>query len=414
MSSSQLANEDLINYRKEREKISLQNVLKTDEDELKKSIIKNEVELHNTSFTSNKNENGMGSSLLDNILNVQEPVKKKPVIKKFKSPKIEIKDIKPENINNEEIIKEVKNEDNNNYIVPEIKVQSRKCKEMGWCGNIKNSWKECEVDIVVNVYHINGPQVENMLPSLLSIENRLDLKELHKYLPKITGSTSRNRTACYFQPKSEEHLDGYRKLFSYLQKINRGGVLANKQQGLFQELYIFPLAKGENIPSFISSNDIDIKEDLLIGVFLTDKRGIKRKSEDDSYLKTRTKKFKKTEKSPNSYISTFDEDDSDMDIPKIKNHEIGDNNVYQNEPNQVNSLMDTLQILTSGFINNTTSNPINSYFPNINTNFTPQVPPLNTGQVNLFGMNNLNPWNNNLNNIFPQTVTNLGVSNQFY
>jgi len=103
-----------------------------------------------------------------------------------------------------------------------------------------------------------------------------------------------------------------------------------------------------------------------------------------------------------------------MDIPKIKNHEIGDNNVYQNEPNQVNSLMDTLQILTSGFINNTTSNPINSYFPNINTNFTPQVPPLNTGQVNLFGMNNLNPWNNNLNNIFPQTVTNLGVSNQFY
>jgi len=289
---------------------------------------------------------------------------------------------------------------------------------MLWCGNIKNSWKECEVDIQVNIYHMNGVEIEDMLPTSLAIENRLDLKELHKYLPKLSFSSSRNMTICYFQPKSVEHLDDYRKLFAYLKSINRGGVFSTNKD-FFQELYVFPLAKEEEIPSLISKIDLDIKEDLLIGVFLSDRRVKKRKPEVN--LKNGLKR-QKLSKSPNSYEA------EDMEISfEIKyNHQIDTNDSFdeqepetQNRMDQINlssvdSLKDTLQILTSGLINNTTPQT-NSYFvPNLNsTNFTSNIYPtypFNSGQVSQLFYGNMAPWSNN--SMIPQPMT-LGITTPY-
>jgi len=270
----------------------------------------------------------------------------------------------------------------------------KRCKEINWRGNIKYSWKECDVDFLVNLFHINGPEVENMLPNLLNIENRLDIQELRQYLPKISFSTSRNKTACYFfQPQSEKGLDEYRKLFTYLHKIKRGGVFGlNKDQNFFQELYVFPLSKGEEIPYLVNKSEIDINEDLLIGVFLTDKRGIKRKSEDKTGVDKRRKSY-------DTYYSTTDDDDMTFsDGDEILESQQESQN-FQSNSTSVTSFIDTLQLLnsySSGMTsNNNTLTTTHSFQSMNNLNFPPQTFPY--------------PWNHSLNQntiITPPNPTN--------
>jgi len=150
-----------------------------------------------------------------------------------------------------------------------------------WSGRIIYQWKGYDFDLMLNAFHINGPNVGSYLPRVMKIEQRISLDQLIKYVPKIDFSSSRKRTCVYFEISdkgSEGDKKTYRKLFAHLKKINRGGVFAIRPDELigvdssfFKELYIFPLGASDNVPPFLGDEyDRDL-EDMLIGIFLTNR-----------------------------------------------------------------------------------------------------------------------------------------------
>lgn len=116
---------------------------------------------------------------------------------------------------------------------------------------------------------------------------RMTLSSLLNYISQLEFSSSRNKTTVYFdifhenqnQESSQEEKKNYKILFQELRKKDRAGVIKIEKEKIigvhwnfFKELYIFPLSASDPVPSFINSDEYDRDlEDMLIGVFITDK-----------------------------------------------------------------------------------------------------------------------------------------------
>jgi len=159
--------------------------------------------------------------------------------------------------------------------------------DTSWKGKISYELKdEVAVDFNAKLVHINGPKIEEYIPLLLKIENRLSLEELLKYIPDIDQSNTRYATVGYFLPEESTLNDDYNKLFLYLKKVNRGGVFTIPSHPLFTELFVFPLSKSDILPTFINANEYNREyEDTLIGIFISKTTSKKRKFKNDSNLK---------------------------------------------------------------------------------------------------------------------------------
>lgn len=154
-----------------------------------------------------------------------------------------------------------------------------KQKESTWLGVIEYKYKDFDIQFPCSCYPINGVSVEEYVPRVLKITNRMSRDALLTYLPKIDYSATRNRTCVYFDVE-EQYQSDYKLLFDHLRQINRGGVISLEQgtrtygmsSAFFKEIYIFPLAASDRVPPFIRDDEYDRDlKDTLIGVFLTDK-----------------------------------------------------------------------------------------------------------------------------------------------
>jgi hypothetical protein len=52
----------------------------------------------------------------------------------------------------------------------------------------------------LKAHHLHGPEMFSQLPSILSLDGRVELKKLFEYLTQIDLSSSRRRTAVLFTP----------------------------------------------------------------------------------------------------------------------------------------------------------------------------------------------------------------------
>jgi len=147
-----------------------------------------------------------------------------------------------------------------------------------WTGFLRYKSKALDLKLPASGFHINGPLVEEHMPLILTVGHRMPLEQLLAYLPKIDFSATRNRTCIYFEAEEGEKAN-YQALFQTFRSADRAAVVSIDKSSVigvnasfFKELYVFPLAASDPVPSFINDQDYDRDlEDMLIGVFLTDK-----------------------------------------------------------------------------------------------------------------------------------------------
>eukprot|EP01125_Pyxidicula_operculata_P000118 TRINITY_DN1016_c1_g1_i3.p2 TRINITY_DN1016_c1_g1~~TRINITY_DN1016_c1_g1_i3.p2 ORF type:complete len:961 (-),score=260.57 TRINITY_DN1016_c1_g1_i3:283-3165(-) len=168
-------------------------------------------------------------------------------------------------------------------LVPTSDVKTIDFKDSGWSGRVDYSFKGLSFSLGLDMYHINGIDMEDLLPPVLRVENRIVLNDLIKYLSKLENSSSRAVTSVYFEVSSkdsEKDKSTYKKFFQHLKKMKRGGVFTISpsdlqpgiDRGYFKEMYIFPLSAHESLPQFIKGDEYDHEsDDMLVGVFLTAK-----------------------------------------------------------------------------------------------------------------------------------------------
>jgi hypothetical protein len=190
-----------------------------------------------------------------------------------------------------------------------------------WTGVLKYPGVITQLNL--KAHHIHGPEMFSQLPSILTIDGRMELKKLFDYLPQIDVSSSRRRTAVLFVPDTTpsstssssssssvassstttssslsstspnltssstpvDNVASYQALYRHLKNLDRGGVLKFEPQPnidpeVFRELYLFPVCPSEFVPEFLrddylnNNNAINIQSlegEYLFGVLLTKK-----------------------------------------------------------------------------------------------------------------------------------------------
>eukprot|EP01130_Rhizamoeba_saxonica_P015659 TRINITY_DN7074_c0_g1_i1.p1 TRINITY_DN7074_c0_g1~~TRINITY_DN7074_c0_g1_i1.p1 ORF type:complete len:613 (-),score=123.01 TRINITY_DN7074_c0_g1_i1:259-2097(-) len=184
-----------------------------------------------------------------------------------------------------------------------------------WSGNILYTIDNYDITLKLRSYHLDGPKVENYVPSILNVDKRMNLTQLKKYLVQIENSSSRIRTVCNFETISPVYDSQYTSLIHHLLQIDRGGVFVdyelkeNVHKKFFKELYILPVRANENLP-FLRDQDslLNNSKDHLIGVYLTSKdpEHIPKTGEPAPYIPAGRNKVKHVDhtKSSNIYVPT--------------------------------------------------------------------------------------------------------------
>jgi len=80
-------------------------------------------------------------------------------------------------------------------------------KESSWLGILEYKYKDFDIQFPCTCHPINGPSVEEYLPRVLKITNRMTRDQLLQYLPKIDFSATRNRTCVYFDVEEQYQRD---------------------------------------------------------------------------------------------------------------------------------------------------------------------------------------------------------------
>lgn len=128
-------------------------------------------------------------------------------------------------------------------------------------------------------HHVTGPRVDTHLAYLSKFNQnqRVDTTSILSYLSQIDSSTTRFRTLMYLEPESYLDDEMYRKLFDYLYSINRSGVIPTDtdafRDSVFREIYVIPMKSDTtDIPAFIPRHLFSDGKDRLFVAFITDKK----------------------------------------------------------------------------------------------------------------------------------------------
>lgn len=275
MSNEDMAPENVISFRREKEELSLEARLKESEDEkplittVNPELVQEEVPPQTSrpvNIVEEEEENNELKSSSSSITKILESPRKSIDLTANHT-----KIIKPEvTLNNKLDIKvedhHIEEEDEDNMLI-------------GWRGNI--TYKGVCEEFRTIGYHVNGGRYDAFLKNVeeFAQKERVDKTKILKYLSELESSTTRTRSIMRLEPESILDKELYTSLFNHLNNLNRAGVVVLDgplKDNIFKEIYIFPI-KGDpdilsELPSFIPRHLVKEGKDRLFVAFVVDKR----------------------------------------------------------------------------------------------------------------------------------------------
>lgn len=284
MSNEDMAPENIISFRKEKEELSLEARLKESEDEkplittVNPELIQEEIVL--PQIIPKPNIPNVAEESEEEEENIDLKSSSSSITRLLESPR-KINEPPP---NHTKIIKPELSLTNS----LDIKVDDHHVEEdddddesmlIGWKGNI--SYKGVCEEFRTIGYHVNGGRYDNFLSNVESFQQkeRVDKTKILKYLSELESSTTRTRSIMRLEPETVLDKELYTALFNHLNNLNRAGVVVLDgplKDNIFKEIYILPI-KGDpdslsELPSFIPRHLIKEEKDRLFVAFVVDKR----------------------------------------------------------------------------------------------------------------------------------------------
>jgi len=128
----------------------------------------------------------------------------------------------------------------------------------------------------VSAFHVNGPDLMWLITrgDSLSVKGRMDVSKLYKYLSQIQTSSTRQRTAVFFEPTSSTEPSVYDATYKSFVQKEKVAVMSVRIKGnsypCLEETYLFAMPEAGEIPVFLRPRFQNTNvHGKLVGIFIT-------------------------------------------------------------------------------------------------------------------------------------------------